>query len=381
VRKGRVVVGVLVALAVVMVGVVVWRALPGEGEPLLDAGEAQALTVTDVQVDDGGIAPLRLGREVADVSDDGWLTYAQDDGCTRIEPPPSGAGPVSARVTDAVFHGVVMPTASAPPSVQLTGWAVDGEVVAAQAALVSAEADAETGDGVGLGVPWSNVEDLGESLTLTVSTPSGEAVDVRVVRWEDGGTAFAAADLGSDVVAWLEVADADAPDCDLDEEAWARVTALDVNPWPHSFAATGPVDLGVLGTPVADLGVELEPLEVPGTDATCQFMTPVADPQTSARVQYTVQDGVVIGMVVQDGEVVPGLAIGEPLDAEAAGLTVAPVGSREAADGLLLDGAMPGDVPVNLFASVESADLPELDSRAILGPAVPRSILVGTWDC
>jgi len=42
---------------------------------------------------------------------------------------------------------------------------------------------------------------------------------------------------------------------------------------------------------------------------------------------------------------------------------------------------MPGDVPVNLFASVESADLPELDSRAILGPAVPRSILVGTWDC
>jgi len=131
VRKGRVVVGVLVALAVVMVGVVVWRALPGEGEPLLDAGEAQALTVTDVQVDDGGIAPLRLGREVADVSDDGWLTYAQDDGCTRIEPPPSGAGPVSARVVDPARgpNGVVDPTASAPPSVQLTGWAVDGEVV------------------------------------------------------------------------------------------------------------------------------------------------------------------------------------------------------------------------------------------------------------
>lgn len=381
-RKGRVVVGVLVALAVVMVGVVVWRALPGEGEPLLDAGEARALTAADVQVDDGGIAPFRLGREVADVSDDGWLTYAQDDGCTRIEPPPSGAGPVSARVTDAVFHGVVMPTASAPPSVQLTGWAVDGEVVAAQAALVSADNDATTGegDGVGLGVPWSNVEDLGEPLTLTVSTPSGEAVDVRVVRWEDGGTAFAAADLGSDVVAWLEVADADAPDCELDAAAFGRVAARDqdLTERPYPLGGTGPVALGVLGTPTADLGVELEPLGH-GSEAGCRGMTPVRDPETSPRVEYVVKDGVVMAMTVQDGEVVPGLAIGEPLDPEAAGLTVTHSDPDMRAGSVAIGGTLPGDVPVYLLATAESVDRPELDARAILGSAVPISINIGAF--
>lgn len=383
-RKGRVVVGVLVALAVVMVGVVVWRAVPGEGEPLLDAGEAQALTAADVQVDDGGIAPLRLGREVADVSDDGWLTYAQDDGCTRIEPPPSGAGPVSARIADLVFQGVVMPKASAPPSVQLTGWAVDGEVVAAQAALVSADNDATTGagDGVGLGVPWSNVEDLGEPQTLTVSTPSGEAVEVRVVRWQDGGTAIAAADLGSDVVAWLEVADADAPDCELDAAAWARVAARDQDPTerPYPLGGTGPVALNVLGTPVADLGIGLEPLGHP-SEAGCQGMTPVQDPQTIPRVEYVVKDGVVIGMFVQDGEVVPGLAIGEPLAPEAAGLTVTHSESGAVADYVSIGGTLPDNVPVFILATAESVDMPELDSRAILGSDVPMSINVGTSGC
>lgn len=70
-RGRRVLVGVLIALGVVLAaGVVVWRAQPGEDEPLLDAGDAQMLTAARVQVDDGGIAPLRLGRDVADVSDD-----------------------------------------------------------------------------------------------------------------------------------------------------------------------------------------------------------------------------------------------------------------------------------------------------------------------
>lgn len=248
--KGRAVVGVLISVVAVLavVGVVVWRAQPAADEPLIDAADAQALTAADVQVDGGGIVPLRLGRDVADVSDDGWLTYTQDDGCTRVEPPSSGAGPVSAQVVD-----VVDPAA---PTVQLTGWAVDGEMVASQAALVSGDPTPTSSDGVGLGVPWSNVEDLGETQTLTVSTPSGEAVAVRVVSWEDGGSAYTAADLGSDVVAWLEVADPDAPDCALDDAAWARVAArdLDQSAHPNPFAAIGPVEVGVLGTPVADLG-------------------------------------------------------------------------------------------------------------------------------
>lgn len=245
------------------------------------------------------------------------MTYAQDDGCTRIEPPPSGVGPVSARVVD-----VVDPAA---PTVQLTGWAVNGEVVASQAALVSADPTPTTHDGVGLGVPWSNVADVGETQTLTVSTPSGEAVKVRVVNSEDGGSAYTAADLGSDVVAWLEVADADAPDCAPNDAAWARVTARDLDQSAHSkpFAPTGPVEVGVLGTSVADLGVELEPVEdQAGRDATCQVITPVVDPQAGSRVAYTVKNGVVVGMSVVDGAVVPGLTPGQPLDVEAADLTV-----------------------------------------------------------
>lgn len=107
-------------------------------------------------------------------------------------------------------------------------------------------------------------------------------------------------------------------------------------------------------------------------------MTPVVDPQTGPRVAYTVKDGVVVGMSVQDGAVAAGLVPGQPLDAEAADLTVTRSESQMA-DFVSIVGTLPGDVPVSVLATVESVDVPELDARVILGSEVPFVVDVGAW--
>lgn len=161
-------------------------------DPRLRPDALAQVGLADLPVSPAGIGPLRLGQGLDTLEASGWGVDYGDGGCVRLRP---------------------VTTADA----QLTGWALDGVVVAAQVEVSSADVErVDSGAGFAFGAPVQDVDEPDSSASYPVGGPTG--VTLSVARWSADGTRITAADLGLAVVRYAEVVDDAGIACELPPE-------------------------------------------------------------------------------------------------------------------------------------------------------------------
>lgn len=308
-----------------------------------------------------GIPPLLLGRSTTELIEDGWERIVDLSPCERVWRPVRLRGdPIGA-----------------PEPVTWFGWTVDGQLHTAQVQLSVPDvwevpADGPEGRGVArLGAPWESLEGTGPVERTQVELLDGSPVSVRSTHWSTEGARFAASDLGTGVVAWLEVRRAGSHDCELTEHAADAARALVTPGLPDLDLPLRPGS-GPVVTPEV-MGAEVT--EVPGAAGVRATRSAVPSPCTRTVVEsaggtYLVhaREGRVVGITLTSGAVRDGPVVGRPL-ADAVevwpDLEVTDHGRAVTAERTLADGTS-----VRLLAVRTVAELARLDAVTVIGPPV-----------
>lgn len=326
---------------------------PEATDPLLRPDALASLGLTELPVSASGIGPLQLGLSLDSLEAAGWGVDHGEAGCVRLRP---------VSTTDS----------------RLTGWAVDGVVVAAQVEAVLTDVDeVDSGAGFSFGTPVQDARDPGSTATYPVGGPTG--VELSVARWSVDGSRITASDLGLDGIRYAEVVDDAGIGCELPPELVSGPASIELAAVEDvvdgiSGDNTGHQYLWSIGATTRQLGTTDWALTLDAVTGTgCE----VVDRQVDGdALRLWLQDGTVVG---QDFEL-------DVSDALAPGHRPGD-GWVELISGQVIraDTTTVSRPPASGFGPPESTSellvaselVPELDTVVVTGPPVVTQQMVG----